>query len=682
MAVIIPSAGLAPALPQGTRADPRAFGALGEAMSGLGAAAFDAVDAIDRQDRAAELREARVAAAERLGALRVEYDQTADWTDLSARFERDAAAAAEEIGAALSPRSRGDFDLVWREMQAAHGVALRDREYGLRRDHERGRLASAIDGLVAQTAAAPDDSTAAGLADQTADTIAEARAAGWISAQEEARMLADAASQTASGRALGLLRDNPARLLVELEDGRFASLGPEQVERLRTSADEALNREAERELTQAEQAERERLAALRTETDAALRLLDAGLTPENLEDLRTRAAGTPYAAPVETALRARREAGALAMMPPQRQAAAIEAWRGAHRQPGDEEVYAAMLRAHAATIESVTKDLLGHVQQRDIVNVPPIDLADPAAVRARVTTAEAVAAGWGGGAPARYFTDAEVAGYAARLRDASPEDQLALAVAIVDGFGDRADAALGELGVAAPNFGHAGALIAVTGDDRAARAILAGQRLRDAKEGATPKKAVRDAVVAEIAAPATPGDDRMRARLLAAADAHFALTGQSVDPADEAAVAEAYEASIQAAAGGVIVDGQLFGGIQDVNGRAVILPPQLDERSAERLLAAAGPDALAAASLGGPPLMADGSPYAESATGLALIYDGGGGYLLGRETATGMALIADAKAPDGFYRVDLRKLIDTVRPPPTLYERASGALRRGLGGQP
>lgn len=681
MAVLIPSAGLAPALTPGPRADPRAL-STGDDVARVGGAAFSALARIDDQNRATELRTARVAAAERLGALRGEYDQTADWSGLTARFEQDSARAADEIGAGLNPRTKAEFDLLYREMRAPHLAAMQTREFALRRDHERGQLSGAVDALVARTAGAADDGAAAALADQTADTIADARAAGWISAEEEQRLASNAAGSTAAAIAMRLMRENPAGLDARLAAGDFAALGPETVERFRASAQAEAARRDAADLAAVETERKAAIAALRDEASAAVSLIEAGLQPEGIEDLRARAAGTPAAPALETAVRAQQLAGGtFAVMTPAQQAEALTHFRRNPRIAGDEAVLASLERAHKATIEGVDADLLGHAARRGAADVAPLDLTDPANVAARVAQAEALAEQWAPGAPVRYFTRAEREAYGQRIRDAAPADQLALAVTLASGFGDRAMEAIGELGVDNPTFGHAGALVALTGDDRAARDILAGQRLLDAKEGAKPKAAVRAAAIAGLAAQATEGDDAMRAQLLAAADAHFAATGAAVDPADERGVADAYAASLQAAAGGVMQGGKLFGGLQDVNGRVVILPASVDADIVKGVFRAAAPEQLAAASLGGAPTWR-GKPVDGPLGRVQLIYDGGGAYLVGRETADGVALLSDDAMDDGYFRLDLTKLAETVKPPPGWWTRATQGARRALGGQP
>lgn len=679
MAVIVPNAPAPGALPAGARADPRAFDA-GAPLANVGSAAFGALAQIDTQERAAALREARVAAAEQLGALRVQYEQTADWNGLTGRFERDAEAARAGIAEGLNPRARRDFDLAFREMRASHLTGLQSREVARRRDHERARLTGALDRLTTDAAGAPDEGVAAALVDQAADSIADARAAGWISAEEEQALISRAGARTANAVALRLMREDPEGLADRLRAGAFDALGPETVQRYLTSADSEAASRVEQTARAIDHADRERVALVTEESRAAIRLLETGLTPDGIEDLRARAAGTPAGAALEASLRAARAANSTYLyMTPAEQAEALTDFRSRPRAPGDEQVLAAMERVHAATVRSVETDLLGHGASRRLWELAPIALTEPGGARARIAQAEAAVREWAPNSAVRYFTASEREAWSARLRDASPEDQLALAISLTQSFGDRAFAALGELGEADPTFGHAGALVAATGDDRAARSILSGRRLLEAGQGAKPKAAVRAAAISRAAAQATEMDDAMRARLLDAADAHFAVTGATVAPDRDQDVRRAYEASLQAAAGGVTVGGKLFGGLQDVNGRTTILPPSLDAALTKRILRSATPEQLAQASLGGPPGWRD-APLDGPLGPVQLIYEGGGAYLVGRETDDGVALLSDASAPDGYFRLDLARLSDIAEPPPSLYERASGAFR-GIAGE-
>lgn len=681
MAIIVPTARAPGSLTAQPRVDPARFD-IGSQVARLGAAAAGAAFTVDDQNVAAELREARVAAAERLGEARATFESDGNWAGLPARFEAESGRIAEEIAQPLSPRARAEFDLAFREMRAPHVVGLREREIRQRRDHERGRLTASLETLVGATANAADERAALALADQTADTIAEARAAGIIGAEEEQSLLQRAGARTANARALRLLREDPAALDARLAAGDFDQLGPEAMERLRASAQGETARRASAAEAQAAAAERQQLAALQGEVQDAVRLLSAGLTPNNLEPLRSRAAGTPLAQPLEVTLRANRAAGGIfAVIPPQAQAEALREMRATPAVAGDEVTMRAVEAVHEATIRSVSEDLLGHVAARGIVEVPPLDLSAPETIAARIVLAEGLAEQWTPGAPVRYLTAAETAGWAARLRDATPEDQLALAAAVVDAGGARAPALLGEIGLADPLFAHAGALIVTTADDRAARTILQGRQLLDSGAGVKPKPALRNAAIAVLAAEATAGDAAMRAQLLAAADAHFAASGAAIDPADDRAIQAAYEASLQAAAGGVVMGGRQFGGLQEVNGRQVILPASLDARLARDVLRAATPAQLAAASLGGAPHRGL-DPLDGPLDDVQLIYDGGGAYLLGRDTGAGMALLGDPTQPDGYFRLDLDALGRSVPPRAGWWERLNTGPREVLGGKP
>jgi hypothetical protein len=225
-------------------------------------------------------------------------------------------------------------------------------------------------------------------------------------------------------------------------------------------------------------------------------------------------------------------------------------------------------------------------------------------------------------------------------------------------------------------FGHAGALVADTGSLAAARAMLTGAQMQ--VDGTAPKvkpelrttAAARLRVAEALPLEFVPAE--ARTNLIRAADAIFAATVQGeLDPedGDEDEVAAAYERAMQTAAGATWQRGVQFGGIQEVNDGAVLLPSRLTAEQVETALAqvdktawlaAAAPGSgLPVGAMGGAVMLSD-----DARAGLVPRYVGGGWYMLGRlRDGRFEALTTSGLSDSGPAMWDLEALVRGAKAP-------------------
>jgi hypothetical protein len=161
-------------------------------------------------------------------------------------------------------------------------------------------------------------------------------------------------------------------------------------------------------------------------------------------------------------------------------------------------------------------------------------------------------------------------------KDMPPDVRLALAAGMVSGFGDNAVTAFDQLDID-PVLRWGGKMMALGGSQAVAATALRGQQMLD--EGLVsvpPRLASINAVSTDIASAlaATPVDDvKMTADVLSFSSALYAAQASGIDPDSDAAKA-LMETSIQQALGqDTNARGRLTGGVQDVLGQPVLLPP-------------------------------------------------------------------------------------------------------------
>ncbi|MGC5198730.1 hypothetical protein, partial [Aphanothece microscopica] len=137
------------------------------------------------------------------------------------------------------------------------------------------------------------------------------------------------------------------------------------------------------------------------------------------------------------------------------------------------------------TRKSLDRDRLAHVRDRGILPVEPVDVADPQSVQRRIAVAETVHREFTPEArEILYFDRGEADALRAELEGTDPDRALAVVNTIARTFGDRAPAALAQLGATDPTLHLAAVLPTETGDIAAARAVFEGRILHRKNEGA------------------------------------------------------------------------------------------------------------------------------------------------------------------------------------------------------
>lgn len=623
-------------------------------------------------ERATLMSQARVQATEELGRLTVEFENDTNVIGLAQRFDSASDEVLQSIAATLPEgRMRDDFTSDFRQQRAPRTTALMRREVALTRDAGRAQLNSGLRTYQTQAAQAPDADSQAAVFAQAAQDIGAAQAADWISAQEAEALLNDVITGTADTAAITTLQDDPAAFLERAEEGEFNALDPKQLAAYVGRAKTAVASETARLERQAVLVEKEQAALLRSDVDDAVDIIESGRAYDGVDTLLDRASGTPQERRLKATIAASLTEGNFATLTPADQLAVIDTVKGsATNDPDDVDRLDRLRVMHAKTVESLEADPLTHVANRRLSDIAAINLEDPASIRRRVAQAEAVAVDYNEGRVLRYFTNGERDVFRADLARADADGQMALATGIVNGFGDRAPAALAEIGEDDPIFAMAGRLVMTTNELASARMLLQGRQMIAEKTGAKPDKAARQNVSSMIV-DAFPSADRQRATtLLSAADAHFASAGLGVDPdATEAELRNAYMKSVQAVSGQVRRNGVTYGGLQEVNGRITLLPPSLTAPQAEDLLAGAtAADLASAAPTGNAPLWGD-TPLPDPSSNwlgrsqrddLHLLDVGGGFYLVGIERSDGeLRFLTDPGSIDGYFYFDLEALRQT-----------------------
>jgi hypothetical protein len=417
----------------------------------------------------------------------------------------------------------------------------------------------------------------------------------------------------------------------------------------------------------------------------AVNALMDGVTPAELDALRERVAGTPYEATLDKATGFASELDTAFADTPQERAERMEALRSGAADTIDLEMLRNLRALDKNARELAESDVVTYGQRAGLVGTDPVDVADPASVSARVAQVAAAADHAGlGPSQIRFLSDAEAEALGAQIAGASVEDRLAMATTIVSNFGDDAHAVLEELDQADPLFAHAGHLMAMTGSRDAATFLLRGVEILDSGGGPKPANATREATFATHVKGALAGaPPRLRGTLQKSADAIFAARGGGIAEGEDVdAERRLYAEAVQAAAGQTTKNGRTVGGVQEVGGLVVLLPPELDANAAATALETATPADFAAASAFGKPHdgpdpwpPAPAAPSAGTGTGpptrdgfanmdwssndrgrMVLRARPGGTYAVGFMRGGALQWLRDPESPNGIYHLDLSAL--------------------------
>lgn len=659
MALIIPEAQTPFSLVEQPRANPN----MATGAEGLGALADVGVEVRARKVKAEQdrtLRTARLTAMENLDTLRFQYENDTNLDGMTDRWDADATALTKSVADQLPAHLREDFQLSMREMVAPQTSQIRRREYALFQDREMATLNGDLRRYETSASKAPDEKSRNAILTEAAADIGRAVDAGLMSAVEGERMMADLPANVAKATAIGTLEEDPEGYLQRAEAGEFDALDPVEQERNRVTAKGLVAAEETRRARENDLVAKAVDKEMADKTDAAIKVIEGGLPYAGLPSLLEEVKGTPYYDQLQSAVDAGNTAGNFALLTPAEQKAEMAAIKARDtKNPADVGRVNRLATIAENTQKSLDADPLAHVRDRRIMPVAPVDISNPASVASRIAEAETIYREYTPGASSiRYFDATEASRLAAILAGPDTDQALGVVSSIANTFGDRAPAALAQLGEKDSVPQLAGALLLQTGDPAAARAILRGRSLKAEGKGAEVSSEVRRAAAAELA-PAFPtaGDPRLSI-LLDAADAHYAASGISVaDPKSPEAKA-AYKASLQAASAGTTRNGVTYGGVQPVNGKDALLPADLTAAAVEQAVVNFGPNLWQHASATGSLPKGFENFKARDRENWTVLSLKDGTYAVGYRTANGaISYLTDDGQKDGVFRFDLHALV-------------------------
>lgn len=283
-----------------------------------------------------------------------------------------------------------------------------------------------------------------------------------------------------------------------------------------------------------------------------------------------------------------------------------------------------------------------------------------AAVAYRKGAADAVAKHFG--VAPRYFRPGETEAVM-KAAEENPEALVTFTRSVRDAFGSNAGRALSEFSESGPALAHAAGLSIATGDDSVARdvATALSQRRQKALPELTPEVSRR---LANFGATATTGALIASARTQNAALQTAQLLFQQdavrlgLDPADiktEGSPAQtAYLKALDRSLGGRTVNGEAFGGIDEVNDFRIITPADMKKGEPQSLVENLTDDQLAKL-----PKIHSESGYPLTASqlrGAHLISDGDGIYRVALGDPLGDEPRYLTTDDGGYWRLDIREL--------------------------
>ncbi|ETW10876.1 hypothetical protein ATO8_19804 [Roseivivax marinus] len=413
------------------------------------------------------------------------------------------------------------------------------------------------------------------------------------------------------------------------------------------------------ELTTAEDAT---LRATGQRVKEAVTALGDGREVADLEAVRQAAAGTAFADDLELAVKRKEFAEAFAKAPPAEQRRLLQDARTAgvvsSTRTADEAFLDTLESIDAEAERSLETDPVQYAIDTGMSAAAPLDFSDPESVGDRLAVARELAEEYG--AEPTFFTKRERDAFKDSVENGTPEEQLGLVVSMIDGFGPAAPRAFRELDGVDPVVRRAGELVIETGSDRVAGIILKGRKaMQTGDELNVPSQDAIDVFSENLGGSlsAVPGG---REGLIETAKAYYAqMAPGRVTPNDLRGQTDLLAEGLQRVLGGEMVDGQLWGGAQPVNGRLTKLPPELNTASAEELLGTATLEDFRAASLtGSGPLEGDEEVLPE---GAVLQWAGGSLYRVGVQSRRGqIEWYQDSGVDNGFFYVDLSRLGQSV----------------------
>lgn len=661
MALIIPEAQSEASIVQQPRISPQAADFSGVASLGDVFVQLGAKKVAAENDRT--VRQARLATMQALDEARLKYETTGELENLTGSWEAEAKAIAAKGAEAVPVHMRKDFQVAMDEMVAPQTNAIRRREFALYQDRETAALNSDLRTYEKSAAAAPTPEARDKILSEAAADLGRAVTAGLLSATDADKMLADLPANTARVEAITLMDEDPAAYL-ERGDEFAGVLDPKEHAQNMVTAKRLVESEAARQARADELAANARDKELSAQADDLIDIIEGGLPPKDLIPRLTELQGTPHYDRVVGALDAVGESGNFALLPPseqQKEIAKLEATPTGN--PADVGRINRLKDMAKRSEEALAADRLSYIRERGINPVEPVDIGDKASVQKRIAVAEEVHRTYTPDAPSiAYFDQPEADRLGAALSGNDPDAALGVIANVMNTFGDRAPAALAQLGEKDPLGLMAGALVVETGDPAAARTMLTGRKFKAEGKAATIAAELRRGVAAEFAPlfPATPDGQARLKTLLDGADLYYAAAGIGIVDPKSPEARTAYLTGANALLGEQDWGkGQKSGGVQVVNGTKTILPARMQGTEVEQAIQHFTASAWERAGGSVPRWGSNGnSPEftsfsAENRAKVAVLSLGEGMYTL---TYNGRPLFDPAQR-DGIYRFDLELLV-------------------------
>ena len=639
----------------------------------------------------ADLGRARVGIANGLAELRLETETLADPDRIDATWTERTAELRGQLLQGVDQRNQEAAGLAFDELAGRHGLAVGQRANELRRGRARAGLIELGQAHDATPGIADFDTRASLLGQYTAQLAAEL-AQGNVDPEEVPKLLAARREELAAAAAIRTLSEDPARLLADIDDGRFNDLAAETRERFRASAVAEDQRRAAARASADASAARARSDAIGDQLEELARIAASGRAMEGEAALLTNpeAIQHPGFAAAQAAINLRQTVPGFSLMTPadMDRMISVEAARPAANS-ADTALLDVMRKTRDAADQAWKADPLAHASRLGIATPAPLpeDLSDPAAWTQALRQRRSVS-GWLADegyteAPALFTADerehlSELAGVAA-----PPQDRAALAATLAAALGRDADAAFAAIAPEDAAFRLFGQMIAGGGPRGTALAAFRGQQALAGKVVKLPSEDARRLALAETLGDAMQFLPAQLGEVMSAADALYGEYGAGIDPKEDPdAASAAYARAIQGALGRSAVSARSdAGGVQEINDRPTLLPLDLSADQVEDALDAldelgdADPELLPeagtrekmralsagvlarASKSGGAPGYASGAPLSwNDLSALRFTADAQGTHVVQIETRGELRDLVDLET-GGPFRIDLRQLV-------------------------
>ena len=682
----------------------------GQAVSDIGQAALQIGTQLENDRLSREAQRFQVDIARDFNNLRLEVDQIGDpdqldrvWEQRTAELRQRYFDGQSEDGRPLvDPKNRDRATLAFDELQNRHAFSVGVRAIEARQSQSEANWLAYQHEAGLTVANSPDPQTRGVVTAQANDMLADMVERGIITPEEAQRRSLALGGDLVNATAIRQVNDDPEGFLAASDAGEFNALGAEAVARYQLQAQAAIDRRAADEARAAEKAQSDAQAAIGDRLSEMQQIFDADRVPVDagfmsLPEVKAH----PEYARTQAALDLAQERADLPRMRPQDIEALIADEQGRTVAYAYQAERLELLQGQLDAVRTGWRtDPIAYAATAafDIPELPAFDPANPAAFAAglrkrQVATNALTEQGYPAGA--RILTEAERDQVRALASvDADPAARVDFAAAALPYLqGNSADSASALIDD--PVFLHVGAQVASGQISRnVAEATFRGQQVMAQNNVILPPIADRTGAAFETVQSIfadLPGGERLQSGIVAAADALYASKIRSIDPAADIDD-DLYRQSLHEVMGGsgVYDSRHAMGGVQEINGRATVLPRGVNAAAVSQAIAGlgrttvAGTDAPARAdqqrggvraaidqealvrrlsamsTTGRPPAGATDPGFLEELQDLELRAIGPDAYVFVFDSAAGPRSLSDANGQE--YRFSLTRLLTLVQP--------------------